>query len=151
MDGIDITTNNPRSWDHCLLVIGSMACASCTGATTTQPAGRDLGAAGHIDILLMPIDRSRHVMGYEMASRSSTSFAYVVIPHHYYIFHVVQRQSTLMPADDWVQRQPRHELLDSGIKIYTKASVAPLDRAVHYFGEHVAFDVQAWLRGELEM
>ena len=75
---------------------------------------------------------------------------HVVIPHHYYIFHVVQRQSTLMPADEWVRQQPRYELLDSATRRYSTESLAALDRVVHYFGEHVAFDVKAWLRGDLE-
>ena len=154
MDGIDITPpNNPRSWDHCLLVIetGGLRILHW-GDNRHNPPDEIWERLGHIDILLMPIDESRHVMGYEMAESVINKLRpHVVIPHHYYIFHVLQRQSTLMPADDWVQRQPRHELLDSGTKTYTKASVVPLDRAVHYFGEHVAFAVQAWLRGELEM
>jgi L-ascorbate metabolism protein UlaG (beta-lactamase superfamily) len=153
MDGIDITPpNNPRSWDHCLLVIetGGLRILHW-GDNRHNPPDEIWSRLGHIDILLMPIDESRHVMGYEMAETVIERLRpHVVIPHHYYIFHVVQRQSTLMPADEWVQAQPRHELLDAPKQVYTKSTLAPLDRVVHYFGENVAFDVQAWLRGELE-
>ena len=65
-----------------------------------------IGRIGHVDIL-MPIDESRHVMGYEMAESVIEKLKpHVVIPHHYYIFHVVQRQSTLMPADEWGRNNP---------------------------------------------
>ena len=153
MDGIDITPpNNPRSWDHCLLVIetGGLRILHW-GDNRHNPPDAIWDRIGHVDILLMPIDESRHVMGYEMAESVIEKLKpHVVIPHHYYIFHVVQRQSTLMPADEWVRQQPRYELLDSATRRYSTESLAALDRVVHYFGEHVAFDVKAWLRGDLE-
>ena len=150
MDGIDITPpNNPRSWDHCLLLIetGGMRILHW-GDNRHNPPDSVWERLGHIDILLMPVDQSRHVMGYEMAESVIDKLRpHVVIPHHYYIFHVVQRQSTLMPADEWVEARA-HVRLDGPTNRYSTETLEPLDRMVHYFGEHVAFDVQAWLRGE---
>ena len=150
MDGIDITPpNNPRSWDHCLLLIetGGLRILHW-GDNRHNPPTRVWNRLGHVDILLMPIDQSRHVMGYEMAESVIDQLRpHVVIPHHYYIFDVVQRQSTLMPADEWVVGRP-HQRLTSAFKTYTREQLDGLDRMVHYFGEHVAFDAKAWRDGE---
>ena len=150
MDGIDITPpNNPRSWDHCLLLIetGGLRILHW-GDNRHNPPTRVWNRLGHVDILLMPIDESGHVMGYDMAESVIDQLRpHVVIPHHYYIFDVIQRQSTLMPADEWVTSRP-HQRLGSAAKTYTRAQLDGLDRMVHYFGEHVAFDAKAWREGE---
>ena len=149
MDGIDITPpNNPRSWDHCLLLIetGGLRILHW-GDNRHNPPTRVWNRLGHIDILLMPIDQSRHVMGYDMAESAIDQLKpHIVIPHHYYIFDVIQRQSTLMPADEWVMGRA-HQRLTSAAKVYTRAQLEGLDRMVHYFGEHVAFDAKAWRKG----
>jgi L-ascorbate metabolism protein UlaG (beta-lactamase superfamily) len=103
-----------------------------------------------VDILLLPIDASRHVMGYEMAEKVIESVRRkVVIPHHYYIWDLTQRQSTLQVADDWVDSRD-HVRLDGPSRVYRHADIASLDAMVHYFGEHVAFDKQKWRAGEYE-
>jgi L-ascorbate metabolism protein UlaG (beta-lactamase superfamily) len=149
-DGIDIEPpDNPRSWDHCLLLIetGGLRILHW-GDNRHNPPPQVLERLGKVDILLLPVDQSRHVMGYQMGEQVIDSVRpHVVIPHHYYIFHVTQRQSTLMPADEWVERRP-HERLDGPTRVYNRATVADLDAVVHYFGEHVAFDTAAWLDGE---
>lgn len=149
MDGIDITPpNNPRSWDHCLLLIetGGLRILHW-GDNRHNPPTRVWNRLGHIDIMLMPIDQSRHVMGYDMAEAAIDKLCpSVVIPHHYYIFDVIQRQSTLMPADEWVMGRA-HQRLTSATKTYTRSQLEGLDRMVHYFGEHVAFDAKAWRDG----
>ena len=66
----------------------------------------------------------------------------VVVPHHYYIREVVQRQSTLQTADDWVGRQKDAEWLDGPSMVLEREALAEMDRRVHYFGEHVAFDAR---------
>jgi L-ascorbate metabolism protein UlaG (beta-lactamase superfamily) len=146
MDGIDITPpNNPRSWDHCLLLIetGGLRILHW-GDNRHNPPASVWQRLGHVDVLLMPIDASRHVMGYAMAeSVIDTLRPRVVIPHHYYIYEVTQRQSTLLPADEWVEGRP-HERLTSASRIYNEARLTGLDRMVHYFGDNVAFDTKAW-------
>jgi L-ascorbate metabolism protein UlaG (beta-lactamase superfamily) len=151
MDGIDITPpNNPRSWDHCLLLIetGGLRILHW-GDNRHNPPARVWERLGRIDILLMPIDQSRHVMGYGMAEAAIDQLQpHVVIPHHYYIFDVIQRQSTLMSAHEWVIGRA-HECLTSAAKVYTRTQLVGLDRMVHYFGEHVAFDAKAWRDGDM--
>ena len=59
---------------------------------------------------------------------------------------MVQRQSTLQPADAWVDARSRAETLDGPSRRYAAANLRGLDRAVHFFGDHVAFDREAWHR-----
>ena len=70
----------------------------------------------------------------------------VVVPHHYYIWDVLQRQSTLLSAEDWVKSQKDVTRTRGAKRIYRIKQMDKLDRAVHFFGDHVAFDKDAWLK-----
>ena len=71
---------------------------------------------------------------------------HVVIPHHYYIWDVLQRQSTLQSAEPWVATREVVEKMTGPRRAYSIKDIKHLDRAVHFFGDHVAFDKEAWLR-----
>ena len=150
-DGIDITPpNNPRSWDHCLIVIetGGLRIVDW-GDNRHNPPEEVWDMLGDIDIALLPVDGSRHVMGFHQVEHIIERLKpKVVVPHHYYIYDVIQRQSTLQTADAWVEEKPGAVWLDGPTKTYTPEEVSGLDRAVHYFGGHVAFDAEAWRNGE---
>jgi len=150
-DGIDITPpNNPRSWDHCLIVIetGGLRIVDW-GDNRHNPPEEVWDMLGEIDIALLPVDSSRHVMGWHQVQHIVDRLKpHVVVPHHYYIYDVVQRMSTLQTADAWVEEQEGAVWLDGPTKTYTPEEVASLDRAVHYFGPHVAFDTEAWRTAE---
>jgi hypothetical protein len=65
-------------------------------------------ALGRIDIALLPVDGSQHVMSHAMtASIIARLKPRVVVPHHYYIWDLTQRASTLLPADGWVEDASR--------------------------------------------
>ena len=150
-DGIDITPpNNPRSWDHCLIVIetGGLRIVDW-GDNRNNPPEEVWDMLGDIDIALLPVDGSRHVMGFHQVEHIIERLKpKVVVPHHYYIYDVIQRQSTLQTADAWVEEKPGAVWLDGPTKTYTPEEVSGLNRAVHYFGGHVAFDAEAWRNGE---
>jgi len=150
--GIDIEPpNNPRSWDHCLLLIetGDLRILHC-GDNRHNPPSHVLDRLGTVDILLLPVDASMHVMGYDMAEKVIESVQpKVVIPHHYYIWDMVQRQSTLREADEWVESRP-HVRLDEPSHGYSCDAIADLHAMVHFFGDHVAFDKERWRAGEFE-
>ena len=140
--------NNPRSWDNCLLVleIGEMRILHW-GDNRHNPPENIWSALGHIDIALLPIDASQHVMGHiHTAQIIDTLKPRVVIPHHYYIWDVVQRQSTLQTCQDWVDACKQKEILSTPSKVYDKKALENLDRVVHYFGDNVAFDKEKWLQ-----
>lgn len=150
-DGIDITPpNNPRSWDHCLIVIetGGLRIVDW-GDNRHNPPEEVWDMLGDIDIALLPVDSSRHVMGWHQVEKIIDRLKpKVVVPHHYYIYDVIQRQSTLQTADDWVKDQAGAVWLDGPTKTYSPEEVRGLESVVHYFGAHVAFDAEAWRNGE---
>jgi len=92
----------------------------------------------------MPVDDSQHVMGNPMVAEVIARIApKVVVPHHYYSWTVVQRQSTLLTAERWLAEQPRVRQLDTAEKSYTPDTL-PSETTVDSFGDNVAFDVTAW-------
>ena len=143
--------NNPRSWDNCLLVleVGEMRILHW-GDNRHNPPENIWSALGQIDIALLPIDASQHVMGHiHTAQIIDTLKPRVVIPHHYYIWDVVQRQSTLQTCQDWVEACKQKEILSTSSKLYDQKGLENLDRVVHYFGDNVAFDKEKWLQQAL--
>ena len=140
--------DNPRSWDNCLITVetGGLRILHW-GDNRHNPPPEVWEALGRIDIALLPVDGSQHVMGFRMVEHIIEVLRpHIVIPHHYYIWDVVQRQSTLQPADAWVDARAGAKTLDGPSRTYSVADVRNLDRAVHFFGEHVAFDREAWHR-----
>ena len=140
--------DNPRSWDNCLITVetGGLRILHW-GDNRHNPPPEVWEALGRIDIALLPVDGSQHVMGFAMVEHIiDTLRPHVVIPHHYYIWDVVQRQSTLQPANAWVEARSGAEKLDGPSRSYAAAEIRGLDRAVHFFADHVAFDREAWHR-----
>ena len=149
LEGVTIgPPDNPRSWDNCLIVVDADGVRILHwGDNRHNPPQAIWNALGRIDIALLPVDNSRHVMGFAMTEHIiRTLRPHVVIPHHYYIWDVVQRQSTLQSAEPWVETRPSVERLDGPSRTYTVEGIRPLDRAVHFFGDHVAFDRETWMR-----
>lgn len=155
-DGVNIEPpDNPRSWDHCLILVetGGLRVLHW-GDNRHNPPERVwrmletlAGPERRIDVLLMPVDGSQHVMGYAMAESVIERLRpSVVVPHHYYIREVVQRQSTLQTANEWVGKQAGAVWLDGPALMLERAALAGMDRRVHYFGGHVAFDAGEWKR-----
>ena len=145
--GTDIEPpDNPRSWDHCLLLVQSGGLRIVHwGDNRHDPPPGIWDALGEIDIALLPIDGSQHVMGHAMAESIIDRLRpRVVIPHHYYIWDVLQRQSTLLPADAWVAARAAHERIGAPRRSYQRTDIRHLDRMGHFFGDHVAFDRDAW-------
>lgn len=139
--------DNSRSWDNCLITVetGGLRILHW-GDNRHDPPEAVWSALGRIDILLMPVDDSQHVMGNPMVAEVVGRLApRVVVPHHYYTWNVVQRQSTLLPVDGWLATQPQVRRLEAAEVEYSPANL-PAGTEVHCFGDHVAFDVDAWHR-----
>jgi len=147
-DNIDITPpNNPRSWDHCLLLIetGGLKILAW-GDNRHNPPEEVWAAVSDIDIVLLPIDDSQHVISFphaeEIIERLSPS---IIIPHHYYIFDVTVRQSTLQPADGWLNNQENVVRLTNPSVSYHPKDLTNIKRRIDFFDGHVAFDKKKWL------
>ena len=96
---------NRRSWDHCLIVVETGGIKIVHWGDNRHDTPEDIWKAlGHIDIALLPIDASQHVMGHVHTAHIIEALKpRVIIPHHYYIWDVVQRQSTLQTCEAWVE------------------------------------------------
>jgi len=148
-DGINIEPpDNPRSWDHCLITVetGGMRILHW-GDNRHDAPERVWESLGNIDIVLLPIDGSQHVMGYERTAMIIDRLKpKVIVPHHYYIWDVVQRQSTLQTPEFWLGEQKQVEHLDGPARTYTRKELDKMTQSVISFGDHVAFDKVAWLK-----
>ena len=149
-DNVDITPpNNPRSWDHCLIIVetGGLRILAW-GDNRHNPPKEVWNALQDIDIVLVPVDQSQHVMGFhhlnEVLENLNPS---IVVPHHYYIFDLTVRQSTLQAADDWVHQQKNQNVLNKASIYYNKTDLNSVERRVDFFGDHVAFDKKLWHDG----
>ncbi|MFK7942747.1 MAG: MBL fold metallo-hydrolase [Paracoccaceae bacterium] len=139
--------DNSRCWDNCLIIVetGGLRILHW-GDNRHNPPNEVWQAIGKVDIFLMPVDDSQHVMGNTMVAEVIQRVApRVVIPHHYYIWNVVQRGSTLLPAKNWLSEQAVTRHLDGSETTYAP-DMLPQDLTIDYFGDHVAFDVDAWHR-----
>ena len=149
-DNIDITPpNNPRSWDHCLIIVETGGLRILAWGDNRHNPPKEVWNALHdIDIVLVPVDQSQHVMGFhhlnEVLENLNPS---IVVPHHYYIFDLTVRQSTLQTANDWVSKQKNPNVLDKASIYYNKTDLNSVERRVDFFGDHVAFDKKLWHDG----
>jgi L-ascorbate metabolism protein UlaG (beta-lactamase superfamily) len=152
LNGVDIEPpNNPRSWDNCLVVVETGGLRILHWGDNRHDAPDHVWEAlGRIDIALLPVDGSQHVMSFAMTAEIVARLQpRIVVPHHYYIWDLTTRGSTLLPADGWVDEQPRRRRMDGPTTRYTADGLAGLATTVDFFGDHVAFDKLAWRKGEL--
>jgi L-ascorbate metabolism protein UlaG (beta-lactamase superfamily) len=95
---------------------------------------------GKVDIALLPIDGSQHVLSYAQVDKVIGRLQpRIVVPHHYYTWDVMTRGSTLLPADEWVKSRPDPRWLDQGSVKLAPDDVKAQQGKVIYFGGHVAF------------
>jgi L-ascorbate metabolism protein UlaG (beta-lactamase superfamily) len=93
---------------------------------------------------LLPVDGSQHVLSYEQVGRIAARLqAKVIVPHHYYVWDITTRGSTLLPPDAWVKAQPAHRWVDGGTVRLPRDEVLRQSGLVLCFGENVAFDKAA--------
>lgn len=140
--------HNPRSWDNCLIIVetGDLRILHW-GDNRHNPPNDIWDAIGPIDIALLPIDGSQHVLGFQSITDIIARLKpKVVVPHHYYIWDVVQRSSTLLPVSDWIDRQPNTRTIGKASNLYSRDTMPTDTPTIDYFGDHVAFDREAWHR-----
>lgn len=140
--------DNGRSWDNCIILVETAGVRILHwGDNRPDPPPAVWDAIGPVDIALLPADDSRHVMGFAATQSIIDRLApKVVVPHHYYIWDVVQRQSTLQPCEAWLATRSHVHRLESAATTYTRTTLDALETTprVDFFGEHVAFDKTAW-------
>ncbi len=138
--------NNPRSWDNCLVIVetGGLRILHW-GDNRHNPPDDIWERIGRVDIALLPVDDSEHVMGYGFThSIIDRLKPAVVVPHHYYIWDVVQRSSTLLPVTKWLEQQAHVRTVGSAVTLYSAGKLPADTPTIDYFGDHVAFDKTTW-------
>lgn len=140
--GIDARPpNNPRQFDNTIVVIetGGLRIMHW-GDNRPDPNPHVWEMLGNIDIALLPIDASMHILSYEQADELAAKLnAKVIIPHHYFIWDLVQRASTLQPADAYVATR-EHIQSDGPAYTFQPGDLESWQPMVVHFGNHVAFE-----------
>ena len=139
--GIDARPpNNPRQFDNTIIVVetGGLRIMHW-GDNRPDPNPHVWDMLGRIDVALLPIDASMHILSYEQADELAGRLsAKIVVPHHYFIWDLVQRGSTLQPADAYVAARD-HVKTDGGRYTIEPSAIADWSAKVVHFGDHVAF------------
>lgn len=152
LHGVDITPpDNPRSWDNCLVVVETAGLRIVHwGDNRSDPPDEVWDRLGDIDIALLPVDDSEHVMGFRGIDHIIDRLRpKIIIPHHYYIWDLTQRQSTLLALDKWISGMSNVKTMQGPRESYTARGIQDLDRQIHFFGDLVMFDKKKWRAGEL--
>ncbi|MBO6815860.1 MAG: MBL fold metallo-hydrolase [Rhizobiaceae bacterium] len=135
--------NNWRSFDNTIIVIEVGGLRILHWGDNRPNVSDDIWKRiGEIDIALLPIDGSQHVLGYEQAAdiRQKLS-AKVVVPHHYFIWNVTHRASTLGPPDEWMGLQSNTKWAETGEVSLSADWVRKQKDLSFCFGENVAFEL----------
>lgn len=133
--------NNPRSFDNTIIVIetGGLRIMHW-GDNRINPNPHVWDMLGSVDIALLPIDASMHILSYEQADEIADKLnATVVVPHHYFMWDLVLPSSTLLPADAYVATRD-HIKTDGPDHKFNTDLIDQWKRKVVHFGEHVAFE-----------
>lgn len=89
----------------------------------------------NVDVLIMNIDGSRHILSYQDIDAALKRYnPKVVIPGHYYTKGASSVLTTLSTADEWVDRQQDVVRLDESELLLNPATIKPLQQRVYYFG-----------------
>jgi L-ascorbate metabolism protein UlaG (beta-lactamase superfamily) len=107
------------------------------GDNRQDPNGHVWQALTDIDILVLPVDSSRHILSYEQADAIVERIKpHVVIPEHYLTKGASITLTTLGSAEEWTKKQASHTMLDSATLVLNPADVREMDRHVLYFGDN---------------
>ena len=140
--GIDARPpNNPRQFDNTIVIVemGGMRIMHW-GDNRPNPNPHVWEMVGQIDVALLPVDASMHILSYEQADELAARIgAKVVVPHHYFIWDLMQRGSTLQPATAYAAGRDAIEP-DGAAYVLEPAAIADWKAKVIHFGDHVAFE-----------
>lgn len=133
--------DNWRSFDNSMILVETAGLKILHwGDNRPNPPDEVWDRIGKVDIALLPIDGSQHVLSYPQIDNVIERLgARVVVPHHYYVWDVMTRGSTLIAADAWVKSRSDARWLDAGAVKLAPDDVKAQQGKVIYFGENVAF------------
>ncbi|WP_428484753.1 MBL fold metallo-hydrolase [Rhodopila sp.] len=140
----DIQTRPPDNWrsfDNCIVIVEVAGLRILHwGDNRPDPPETVWSRLGEVDIALLPIDGSQHVLSYRSAEAVASRLkAKLIVPHHYYAWDITTRGSTLLPPDEWVNGRAGSRWLESGSVELTPDYVKAQRGMALCFGRNVAF------------
>ena len=134
--------DNWRSFDNCLLLIEVAGLRILHwGDNRPDPPESVWDRIRDIDVALLPVDGSQHVLSYAQVEAVSARLgARLIVPHHYYVWDVLTRGSTLLPPDEWVNGRPGSIWTDGPSVQIDRSFVQKHTGTALCFGPHVAFE-----------
>jgi L-ascorbate metabolism protein UlaG (beta-lactamase superfamily) len=109
------------------------------GDNRPEPAPHVMEALKGVDVLILPIDESHHILSEEQIQKIVKIIQpKVVIPAHYYTKGASSVLTTLGNADRWVSKQSNPVMLNSSRLVLNAGSVKDMRERTHYFGYNFA-------------
>lgn len=103
------------------------------GDNRFPPPAKISDAIGDVDVLIVPVDDSCHLLEYDDVDAFIDLFRpRVVIPVHYLIADLTDPDSTLLPIDGWLERHERVRHLAAG-PVWLAADELPHEREIWVF------------------
>ena len=107
------------------------------GDNRDNPDDHVWAALTNVDVLVLPVDASQHILSYEQADIIVDRIKpHVIIPEHYLTKGASITLTTLGSAEEWTKQRENHTMLDSGTLKLTPDSISGMDRHVMYFGDN---------------
>jgi L-ascorbate metabolism protein UlaG (beta-lactamase superfamily) len=107
------------------------------GDNRDKPDELVMKAIEGVDVLILPIDDSKHILSYEQIQSIIDALSpHVIIPCHYYTKGVNSALSTLDTADEWVDQQPDPIRLTEGTLSLERDEVKKMKVKTIYFGNN---------------
>jgi len=96
---------NPRAFDNALVIVETGGIRILHwGDNRADPPEHIWAALGKVDVVLLPVDESRHLLSYRQVDRIAERLgAQIIVPCHYLTPQFMHHDSTLLPADDYVR------------------------------------------------
>ena len=133
--------DNWRSFDNSLILVetGGLRILHW-GDNRPDPPAHVWERLGQVDVALLPIDGSQHVLSNDQADAVAARLgARIIVPHHYFAWDILTRGSNLLPPDDWVNARPNHRWVSGGSVRLDRESLPAEPGLVLCFGGDVAY------------
>ena len=128
--------NNPGHMDNVIFLIETAGLKLVIwGDNRARPAAHVSEHLTDIDVLILPVDESQHLLSYEQSDKIAAALgAKIVIPAHYLTSGVSSVLSTLGTAEQWVDRHQTVTKLTTPKLSINREFLSDKSGHIYYFG-----------------
>jgi L-ascorbate metabolism protein UlaG (beta-lactamase superfamily) len=136
--GVALPPDNPMHLDNSIIHVETGGLRVVVwGDNRPDPEAHIVAALKGIDVLILPLDGSEHILTAEDAANLRETLApRVMIPCHYRTGSAVSVLSTLQTADAWVDSMPSPLRLRSPSWSFSAGDIKHFSGKAVYFGDH---------------